>query len=70
MPRYADQKVLKATRDLPAFYWTGATDMRCLREAIGTTARYAYFHHIQRLMVTGNFTLLARIAHRRSSAGT
>jgi deoxyribodipyrimidine photolyase-related protein len=65
MPGYADQNALQATRDLPAFYWTGATDMRCLREAIGSTAKHAYSHHIQRLMVTGNFALLAGIAPRQ-----
>jgi deoxyribodipyrimidine photolyase-related protein len=65
MPGYADQNALHATRNLPAFYWTGATDMRCLREAIGSTARHAYSHHVQRLMVTGNFALLAGIAPRQ-----
>jgi deoxyribodipyrimidine photolyase-related protein len=64
MPGYADRNALQATRKLPAFYWTGDTDMRCLREAIGSTARYAYAHHIQRLMVTGNFALLAGLAPR------
>ncbi len=64
MPDYADRNALQATRKLPAFYWTGDTVMRCLREAIGSTARHAYSHHIQRLMVTGNFALLAGLAPR------
>jgi deoxyribodipyrimidine photolyase-related protein len=64
MPEYADRNALQATRSLPAFYWTGDTTMRCLSEAIGGTQRYAYSHHIQRLMVTGNFALLAGIAPR------
>ena len=62
MPEYGDRNALQATRRLPAFYWTGDTPMRCLREAISDTARYAYSHHIQRLMVTGNFALLAGVA--------
>jgi deoxyribodipyrimidine photolyase-related protein len=64
MPDYADRNALEATRKLPRFYWTGDTDMRCLREAIGSTERHAYSHHIQRLMVTGNFALLAGLAPR------
>lgn len=65
MPGYENQNALHAKRNLPAFYWSGATDMRCLREAIVSTAKYAYSHHIQRLMVTGNFALLAGIEPRQ-----
>ncbi|MBC7583292.1 MAG: cryptochrome/photolyase family protein, partial [Tardiphaga sp.] len=54
MPDYAETNALGATRPLPWFYWSGDTDMHCLREAIGQTRRHAYSHHIQRLMVTGN----------------
>lgn len=58
---YTRSNALKATRDLPAFYWTGETDMRCMAEAIGSTKREAYAHHIHRLMITGNFAMLAGI---------
>ncbi|RYE59737.1 MAG: cryptochrome/photolyase family protein [Hyphomicrobiales bacterium] len=61
MPAFADRNALKATRPLPEFYWTGDTDMRCLKESVGQTRREAYAHHIQRLMVLGNFALLAGI---------
>ncbi len=58
MPAYAQTNALDAQRPLPDFYWTGDTDLNCLREVIGQTRREAYAHHIQRLMVTGNFALL------------
>jgi deoxyribodipyrimidine photolyase-related protein len=59
MPDYAQTNTLNAHRPLPDFYWTGDTGMRCMAEAIGQTKRHAYAHHIQRLMVTGNFALIA-----------
>lgn len=59
MPDYADANALKATRALPEFFWTGATEMNCLRQCVGDTLQNAYAHHIQRLMVIGNFSLLA-----------
>jgi len=58
MPGYLDLDELKATQPLPDFYWTGQTEMNCLREAIGQTLEFGYAHHIQRLMVTGLFSLL------------
>jgi deoxyribodipyrimidine photolyase-related protein len=59
MPHYAQTNALAAQRALPEFYWTGRTSMACLRAAITQTRDLAYAHHIQRLMVTGNFALLA-----------
>lgn len=58
MPEFARENALGAEQPLPAFFWTGDTDMACLREVIGQTLRFGYAHHIQRLMVTGLFCLL------------
>ena len=59
MPDYAGLNALAATRKLPWFYWDGNTRMNCLHHAIRDTQAHAYAHHIQRLMITGNFALLA-----------
>lgn len=61
MPEYATLNHLNAERDLPQQYWSGQTRMNCMAQSIGQTLDYAYAHHIQRLMVTGNFALLAGI---------
>lgn len=58
MPKYAKMNFFNAKRKLPWFYWSGETEMNCLKQAIGHTKKYAYSHHIQRLMITGNFALL------------
>ncbi|MCY7280750.1 MAG: cryptochrome/photolyase family protein [Sphingomonas bacterium] len=61
MPAVADANALGATRPLPEFYWTGETDMLCMAEAIRNTRDHGYAHHIQRLMVLGNFAMLAGV---------
>lgn len=63
-PRYGDSNHLNAKRSLPSFYWSGETDLRCMAEAIRNTLQNAYAHHIQRLMVTGNFALITGISPR------
>ena len=60
-PEYANRNALGQTRDLPAVYWGGDTRMNCVAQAVGQTREHAYAHHIQRLMVTGNFALLAGV---------
>lgn len=59
MPEYADLNFFEATRALPEFYWTAETKMNCLKQCVTDTKKHAYAHHIQRLMVLGNFALLA-----------
>ncbi|MCL1039554.1 cryptochrome/photolyase family protein [Shewanella submarina] len=58
MPDYADANHLQAGAALPEFFWNGDTRMQCMAAAIGQSLQTAYAHHIQRLMVTGNFSLL------------
>jgi deoxyribodipyrimidine photolyase-related protein len=62
MPGYGETNALDARRRLPAFYWGAPTTMRCIEQVVAQTRDLAYAHHIQRLMVTGNFALLAGIA--------
>jgi deoxyribodipyrimidine photolyase-related protein len=59
MPEYAQRNALNARRPLPDWFWSGATDMRCMEVALRQTLDLGYAHHIQRLMVIGNFALLA-----------
>lgn len=59
MPEYGDLNYLEAIRPLPDFYWGAPTKMSCIAEVVSQTQEHAYSHHIQRLMVTGNFALLA-----------
>jgi deoxyribodipyrimidine photolyase-related protein len=65
MPGYAERNALDASQDLPAWYWTGDTDMACLRDTLTQTLQHGYAHHIQRLMVTGLFALLLGVEPRR-----
>lgn len=59
MPEYKLINALDAKRSLPAFYWTADTQMNCMRQCVTETKQNAYAHHIQRLMVIGNFALIA-----------
>lgn len=62
MPGYEKENFFKATRALPDFYWTADTNMNCLQQCVQETHDNAYAHHIQRLMVLGNFALIAGLA--------
>ena len=61
MPTYKEENYFSASLALPDFYWDGVTQMNCLRQCVLETKENAYAHHIQRLMVLGNFALLAGI---------
>jgi len=62
MPQYLENNYLDAKRALPDFYWTGKTQMNCLHKCITQTMDEGYAHHIQRLMVTGNFAMLIGVS--------
>ncbi len=64
-PGYVNRNALGATRPIPDFYWTGETEMNCIAQVVRQTRQEAYAHHIQRLMVTGNFALLAGLDPRQ-----
>ncbi len=61
MPEYAHKNALATTTPLPQYFWTGDTRMNCMHQTITQSLEYAYAHHIQRLMVTGNFCLISGI---------
>ncbi len=68
MPGYLAHNALDAREPLPAWYWTGDTDMACLRDALSQTLRHGYAHHIQRLMVTGLYALMLGVEPRQVHA--
>jgi len=61
MPGYSKMNYFGHSRLLPRFYWNGKTKMECMRQVITQSLENAYAHHIQRLMVTGNFALLSEV---------
>jgi deoxyribodipyrimidine photolyase-related protein len=61
MPEYASMNYFNNQEKLPEWFWTGNTKMNCLKDTINQSLDYGYAHHIQRLMITGNFGLLAGI---------
>lgn len=65
MPDYAEMNFFGATRPLPDLFWGGETNMACMKEVVRQTSEEAYSHHIQRLMVTGNFALLSGLSPKR-----
>jgi deoxyribodipyrimidine photolyase-related protein len=68
MPHMAEANHYGHTRDLPAWYWTGKTHMACMQATIGQSLQHGYAHHIQRLMVTGQFAVLAGLSPQQVSA--
>ena len=65
MPSYRERNAFNHQTELPTWFWTGKTKMRCMAHAIGQSLQHAHAHHIQRLMVIGNFSLLAGLNPQR-----
>ena len=68
MPEYLERNALGAQENLPAWYWTGATDMACLRDALSQSLTHGYANHIQRLMVTGLYALMVGVQPKQVHA--
>lgn len=68
MPNIAKANHYNHTRALPSWYWSGDTHMNCMRQTVTDTMQHAYAHHIQRLMVTGMFGILAELNPREVEA--
>jgi deoxyribodipyrimidine photolyase-related protein len=68
MPGYLERNELGAQEDLPAWFWTGQTDMACLRDALAQTLDHGYANHIQRLMVTGLYALMLGVQPKQVHA--
>ena len=68
MPQMADANHYQHQRALPSWYWSGDTQMNCMKQTIQDTFSYGYAHHIQRLMVTGMFGILAELSPQEVSA--
>lgn len=68
MPDYLERNALGAQQDLPAWFWSGATDMACLRDALAQTLTHGYANHIQRLMVTGLYALMLGVQPKQVHA--
>ena len=60
MPEFKSENALGNTNNLAEFYWTGDTKMNCMKHSINNSLDHGYAHHIQRLMVTGNYALLTQ----------
>ena len=65
MPTYQDANAWNATLPLPDFFWTGETTLNCLSQALKQTLNLGYAHHIQRLMVIGNYALMLGVEPRQ-----